>query len=193
VESDGGCEPVKEDATMKRIYVLAALAATIVVLAGCSQFSTVNPRAMTVDDIITMSKAGAGNEVIKDQILSTRSRFVLTTQDIIRLTTEGVADDVLRAMIESGDRPNVQTWNDGYPPYDPFLDTYGWNGYPRGYPFYDLNWSYSNPYMVYREPGLIGRFYSSYPAPFLDGYGVSPYRWRYEATEPDSTARQPRP
>ena len=173
---------------MKHISVLMVLAMALLAIAGCSSFSTVNPRAMTLDDIISMSKAGAGAEVIKDQILSTRSRFILSPQDIIRLKNDGVVDDVLRAMIESGNRPEQPTWDYGYSPYNSWFDYYG------GYPYYEYgvypNYSYGGyPYAVYRQPGLIGRFYSYYPVSPWSGYGSYPYRWQYESSAADSTFR----
>jgi hypothetical protein len=177
---------------MKPISILIVLAMAFLAAAGCSSFSTVNPRAMTVDDIISMSKAGAGTEVIKDQILSTHSRFILSPQDIIRLKSEGVVDDVLRAMIESGDRPEQPVWDYGYSPFDYWFDSYG--GYPYyeygAYPFYSYG---GYPYAVYRQPGLIGRFYSYYPLSPWSWYGSYPYRWRYESTVADSTYRSQYP
>ena len=177
---------------MKPISILVVLAMAFLAAAGCSSFSTVNTRAMTVDDIISMSKANAGAEVIKDQILATRSRFTLSPQDIIRLKNEGVADDVLRAMIESGDRPEPPTWDYGVSPYDFWFDRYG------GYPYYEYGtypyYSYGGyPYTVYRQPGLIGRFYSYYPVSQWSWYNSYPYRWRYESTVPDSTYRSQNP
>jgi len=174
---------------MKRVSVLGLCAvAALLAIAGCSSFSTVNPRAMNVEDIIAMSKAGTGAEVIKDQILATRSRFTLNPQEIIRLKNEGVVDDVIRAMIESGDRPEQSAWDYGVSPYDFWFDYYG------GYPYYEYGvnpyYSYGGyPYEVYRQPGLIGRFYSYYPVSPGSWYNSYPYRWRYESTVADSTGK----
>jgi hypothetical protein len=127
-----------------------ALAAT----AGCSSLSTLDQRPMTVNDVILMTRAQVGSEVIKRQIDATRSRFLLTTEEIIRLKKEGVADEVLTAMIDSGSRQDVFAPEHGISPYDFWFDYYN-DG-----PLYS---GYGYPYIVYQQPGVIGRFYMYYP------------------------------
>jgi hypothetical protein len=72
---------------------------------------------------------------------------------------------VLTAMIDSGE---------------------GWNSVPVGpvsspYDLYDPLYPgymgpYGSPYVVYRNPGLIGRFYSYYPLSRGSGYWNNPYQ-----------------
>jgi hypothetical protein len=165
---------------MKRALIVFAFPVVFALLViGCSSFSTVNPRAMTIDQIIAMSAAGAGADVIKDQMLATGSKFRLTAEDIVRLKNEDVADDVIRAMIETGGRDRYSTGPDYYDPWFGSSPMYG--GYS---PFY----GYGYPYEVWRQPGLIGRFYTySYPLSPWDRYGPTSSRWRNEYTTPDST------
>ncbi len=168
---------------MKRaLIVLAFPVAAALAAIGCASFSTVNPRAMTLENIIAMSGAGAGAGVIKDQILATGSRFRLSADDIVRLKNEDVADDVIRAMIETGGRDMSSAERDSFDPWFGYYPMTG--GY---YPPY----GYGYPYEVWRQPGLIGRFYNySYPLSPVDPYGPMSFRWRYEYTSPDSTMRR---
>lgn len=122
----------------------------LITVTGCSTLSTVNPRTMTADDVMTMTEAGVGADVIKRQIEATNSRFELSTDQIVQLKKAGVADDVLTAMIDSGSRPEYYSTEYGSEwLYDPLYT--GYYG------------SYGYPYSVYLNPGLIGRFYSYYP------------------------------
>ncbi len=164
---------------MKRIVIVSlfpVLAALEFI--GCSSFSTVNPRALSIDQIIAMSDAGAGANVIKDQMLATGSKFRLSAEDIVRLKKSNVADDVIRAMIETGSRAMTVSEIDSFDPWFGFYPMTGGGFYPY----------YGYPYEVWRQPGLIGRYYSySFPAAAWDPYGPLSFRWRYEYTTPDST------
>ncbi len=147
--------------TMRILECVTILA--VAVMAGCSSISTVNPRALTVEDVAAMAEAGVGAGVIQRQIEATRSRFELTADDIIRLKRAGVADDVLTAMIGSGEERQgssaVSVYDSWYDPLSPaYMGPYG------------------SPYVVYRNPGLIGRFYSYYPLSRGSGYWTDPYR-----------------
>jgi len=171
---------------MRRLITLLAGLA-LAALAGCSAISTMDARTMTVDDIITMSKAEVGSGVIKQQIEATGSRFSLTTEDIVLLKKEGVSDDVLTAMIESGKQPDIFYHGQGLSPYDFWFNYYEmpYMGYASPYGYY----GYGNPYIVYRQPGVIGRFYTYYP---LYRNWNSPYDSRYAApADSDSTRVHP--
>ena len=58
--------------------------------------------ALEVEEVIRMSKAKAGDEVIVAQIKAAGARFALTADEIIRLKKEGVSDAVVKTLIESG-------------------------------------------------------------------------------------------
>ncbi|MHB9028300.1 MAG: hypothetical protein ACYC9O_05990 [Candidatus Latescibacterota bacterium] len=137
-----------------KVFDIFLTGLALTALAGCSSLSTVDPRAMTVNDVILMTRAEVGPDVIKRQIEATRSRFLLTTEEIVRLKKEGVDDDVLTAMIDSETRQDVFDSRRGASPYDFWFDYY--NSGP-------LSYGYGSPYIVYQQPGLIGRFYSYYP------------------------------
>ena len=148
---------------MNGFPLLAGLILTVAV--GCASLTTVNPRAMTVNDVAAMTSAGVGADVIKRQIEATRSQFKLSAEEIILLKRAGVADDVLTAMIDSGDRRYSDNYGYGLSSYNVFDPRYpGYFG------------AYGNPYALYQNPGLIGRFYSYYPLSRGGGYWNDPYR-----------------
>jgi len=169
---------------MRRYYTvlgmfLAGLLAALVM--GCAALTYLNERAITLEDIISMSKAKVSVDVIKTQIDVTHTKFVLTSDEIIRLKNEGVDDKVIEYMLETDYTQDNYWWEYGYAPY-----YYGYNYYNRYYypysnyyNYYGLPYQYSpfwggyrrlywNPYGTYRAPGLVGRFYYNYPlAPFF--------------------------
>jgi len=142
------------------VFTIALIA---VVSAGCSAFMAVNERAISAEDVIRMTKAGIGNDVIIRQIEVTRSRFVLTPTDLIRLKESGVSDKVLEVMVETENYPAYygDEYGYGYDPYD-----YGFNYYNSWYPVathYPYVYNVMYPYTTYRRTDLIGRFYREAP------------------------------
>ncbi|MDP2983143.1 MAG: hypothetical protein Q8O92_07430 [Candidatus Latescibacter sp.] len=181
---------------MRAFGVLLAAGLVVAVMGGCSTLSTVNPRAASIDDIISMTRAGVGSEVIKSHIEATHSRFQLSSGDIVRLKKEGVADDLLKAMIQTeniSSAPPLFDWenpNWGFTPYDNF----NYYNYPTGYYLSP----YDYPYIVFRQPGLLGRFYNYYPLDLYPEYGpydryIPPYPYPYpspdagKSTNPDAS------
>jgi len=146
----------------------------ILMITGCSAFVIVNERAMSIDDVINLTKAEASSDVIIRQIEATNSRFELEADDIVRLKNEGVEDDVIEFMIETGYTPQRMKRDYNYAPYD-----YWYNYYNRFYyPYYDYYYNpdayylyggvpyyrHRSPYIVRRRPGLVGRHYEYYPS-----------------------------
>jgi len=192
-----------------RMVVLVIVGVVMFTLAGCAAFMVVNERAMTVDDVISLSKAKLGSDVIIRQIEVTRSKFRLTPTDLVRLKNEGVDDDVIESMIETETIPEGYGWGYGfgYTPYDYWYNQY----YPYyNYPIYDYYYNpfsmyqywgrpYNNywrsPYTVRRTPGMVGRYYEYYPAEPLPGREPA-YRdyfkgRRDDLRRPDRTGREP--
>lgn len=157
--------------TMGMIGIAVMIIMTVV---GCSYIRVANERAVTVDEVIRMSKAGVDTDVIVTQLETTHSRFTLSADDIIQLTEAGVDADVIETMVESSARPGPFSYEYGIWPYE------NWSAYPENY-FINYHapyvWSYYHhrfwtPYVVHREPGLIGRFYRYYypSRPYYTGY-----------------------
>ena len=169
---------------------LCVISLAVLLVSSCSSFFAVNERAMTVEDIINMTKAEVGADIITRQIEVTRSRFKLDPDQIIRLKKAGVDDKVLEAMIETEETPAHFDWEYGYSPNEYWFSYYNqwypvYHYYPYGYPSYG-NLSYGNlsayplgagyspyayPYSVFRRSGLLGRFYRYVP--------IYPPRWDY--------------
>jgi hypothetical protein len=138
---------VKVSSMKKSLMVVIALAA-IVVISGCAPMVYVNPRQLTVDEIITMSAQGVGKDVIIQHISSTHSRFKLTADDIVKLTQEKVDPDVIKAMIKSEnaypDEGNYTYRSWGYPYLNnPYYYYYYWYDYPGYYNYYRPYYQYN--------------------------------------------------
>jgi hypothetical protein len=139
---------------MKGFAVVAIAAVCILGASGCTpeRYATHARRSgqdslamMSKEDVIALTKAGIGNEVIIKMINTTGSTFRLHTPDVIELADSGVTDTVIHAMLQADgssrreDRPAPV----GYYPYDyywwygyPYYDPWYWSGYyafPRPY------------------------------------------------------------
>lgn len=142
---------------MKRFAVVAIVAVCILGASGCmsERYATHDRRSsqdslamMTKEDVIALTKAGVGNNVILNMIKTTGSTFQLRTPDVIQLADSGVADTVIHAMLRADESsgkekhttvvgyfpPDYYWWYD-YPYYDPWYwgPSYGWPG-----PYYGI-------------------------------------------------------
>lgn len=145
-----------------KIIKLFSVITALLFFAGCSAMFF-NDRALSLQDVIKMSNADVGDEVIKSQIDITRSSFKLTPDDILLLKKEGVSENVIKYMVESDDS---RFYYHGYTPNNYFNDYYYGYGFPYYSPFF---YNYRSPYFMYREPGWIGRFYNYGPY-YTPGY-----------------------
>ncbi len=107
--------------------------------------------AMTLQDVIDLSKAKVSDDVIIDQMRSTQSYFQLSTNDIIALKNEGVSEKVITAMIKSSPPAQSSSRSSGY--------YYG--GYYYPYPY----WWYPGLYFAFRYP-YIWPHHSHYYVPY---------------------------
>ncbi len=143
---------------LDKFFGIIIIGSILLMISGCSSFIYFRERALSIDDIINMSKANAGKDIIIRQIEVTHSKFRLETADIIRLKNENVDDEVIEYMIASDFTPDAFSWEYGYRPYDYWYYHYDNYYYPPYYPVYDYNYYYS---------------------PFWDGLrGVPQYRYR---------------
>ncbi len=60
---------------------------------------------LTNDTIVTMVKAGLGEELIVSKIKISQNQFDLSTSSILRMKTEGVSEKIITAMIEASAPP----------------------------------------------------------------------------------------
>jgi hypothetical protein len=119
---------------------------------------------MTTQDVIALSKARIGDNVIISMIRNSGSTFHLRTPDVIELADSGVSDTLISAMMRT-DEP----WGGGessdmyyatYPPY------YWWGASPWWSPWYFSSYwgGFYRPYYHHRQyaPNYGGVRYRSY-------------------------------
>jgi hypothetical protein len=63
------------------------------------------PKGMTVQDVIKLSKAGLSDDVIIEQLKTRNQRFDLSTDQLIQLKTAKVSERVIAVMINPGYKP----------------------------------------------------------------------------------------
>ena len=158
-------------------YLMAVVFLAAISWAGCGPSSYTQtgyrngdegdtlPPPMTVQDVIQLSQAKVGDDVIIGQIRATESTFQLSTKDIVALKDAGVSDKVIGAMVNSSTPRRYGRAFYGYP---------GWY-YPYGYPWYPAYFSFG---LRYRFPhgGFYHYpygFYRSTLGTFQGGYGRS--------------------
>jgi hypothetical protein len=111
---------------------------------------------MTKQDVISLSQAKVGDDVIISQIRASDSHFELTTQDILDLVNAGVSDKVIDAMIKTGETSGNAEGSRGYYYYPPY---YWYGGYPYLYPWYSpfyLGFSVGHYHPFYSHRGFYG-------------------------------------
>ena len=157
---------------IQKAFITVAVGILFLIITGCSSFVSFNERAVSIDDVIFLSKADVDSEIIIRHLETTHSRFRLETEDIIHLNNEDVDNDVIEYMIESDYSPEHYGLEHGYSPYDYWYDYYNSYYYPYSGNYNPIYRSYyreepyyysTQPYIVRRESGLIGRFHRYYP------------------------------
>jgi hypothetical protein len=131
---------------MQRALIIVVIMLSAAMAIGCGSYTSLQssqkspPKisAMTVNDVIALSKANTGDEVIIAQIQATHSVFALNNQDIIDLKNAGVSEKIIEAMIKTQAQskkddtyahhwyPSDDWWYAGY-----YWPVYYW--YPRVY------------------------------------------------------------
>jgi hypothetical protein len=61
------------------------------------------PTRLTVSDVVSLTRAGASDDIILRQMELTQSTFRVTTPDLLHLLESGVSHHVIRAMQERRD------------------------------------------------------------------------------------------
>ena len=139
----------------------------VVAVSACSSLAIINERAATVEDIINMTKAEVGPDVIKRHIEVTRSQFTLDPDQIVRLKEAGVDDRVIKAMLDTDEAAELVDLEKSYSLYDYWFNYYN-SHYPVNlysypvYPIINFSWG-SGPYSSYRWSGELGRYYRDFP------------------------------
>ena len=126
---------------MKRIPFILAAALVFFGSMGCGGMYTTLQRppktkAMTINEVAFLSKAGVGDSVIIAQIQATPSVFTLSSQEIINLKNAGVSETLIGAMIKTADRPSQRDSSYVYVPYPYYR-------YPRSHWGLSLGWGHN--------------------------------------------------
>jgi hypothetical protein len=83
---------------MKLSRLFPVLAFCVALLFGSATAQTMQSH-LTVDDVIKMSKAGLGEDLIVTQVKANGTPFKLSTDDLISLHQAGVSDKVIATMV----------------------------------------------------------------------------------------------
>lgn len=139
---------------MRQLAVAVVGVMFVMGVAGCAtgrysqrSYAVADTSAMTVQDVIALSKADVSDRVIIDQIKATDSFFELGPEDLIELTNAGVSDTVISTMIKTEGPPDAKRYRGDYRPYywNPFY-YYPW------YPSLYFGLSYWRPFSYYHYP-----------------------------------------
>ncbi len=148
---------------MKRFVCAALVAGCALIVAGCGPSYYAHrsawhrlpdsTSAVTKQQIIAMTKAGVGDDVIIGLIRNSGTWYRLNSRDVIELADSGVTDKVIGAIIRTTEAPSDSSRGEYYSAY-PY---YGMYGYPYAYwyPWYPsfsfTYWGgfYHRPYYFY--------------------------------------------
>jgi tetratricopeptide (TPR) repeat protein len=92
----GETAPSRKEETMKRTARFVWLAFILLLLAP-SAFAA---EVLTNESILTMVKAGLGEDLVISKIKISQGQYDISTSGLLRLKAEGVSDTVIKAMIE---------------------------------------------------------------------------------------------
>lgn len=89
---------------------------TRITLAVILTFGTAaTARAVTVQDLVALSQAGFGDDILLAVLEADQTTFRLDADTIIALRRAGISDRVLRAMLLGQEPPAPETTSDQYP------------------------------------------------------------------------------
>jgi hypothetical protein len=157
---------------MKGMILAAAILVCLLAGSGCvtGGYTTVDEGqgpgtdslALTKHDIIAMSQAKVGDDVIIKMIRSTDSYFRLRSRDVVELADSGVSDKVIEAMITTAHAPDGHGGRYYYYPSYYYPPYYSWGAYPFYYPWtFGFSVGYYAPF-----------YHRAYVAPYY-GYGAA--------------------
>ncbi|UJS17630.1 MAG: hypothetical protein L3J17_00865 [Candidatus Jettenia sp.] len=82
---------------MKSLKVMVLLVSVFLALT----LTLIADEIITNDTILTMVKAGLGEELVITKINTTQNQFDVSTENIVKLKKEGVGENIIKAMIEA--------------------------------------------------------------------------------------------
>ena len=149
---------------MKTFFTIGLAA---LLISGCSSHMVENRPQVSVEDILNMTNAGVGADIIIRQIDVTYSLFRLDPDQIIRLKEAGVDERVIEAMIDRDEDAEAVDLVKSYSLYDYWFNYYN-TFYPvnlYAYPVYPYLYDPWSPGIspVYRWSGRMERYYRNFP------------------------------
>ncbi|GAB62986.1 MAG: hypothetical protein DWB56_07300 [Candidatus Jettenia sp.] len=82
---------------MKSLKVMVLLVSVFLALT----LTLIADEIITNDTILTMVKAGLGDELVITKIKTSQNQFDVSTKNILKLKNEGVGDNIIKAMLEA--------------------------------------------------------------------------------------------
>ncbi len=156
--------------TMKPAAAVVMLFIVMVIGSGCATHTTArraDERSLTEAEIMEMTRADAGANVINRMIDVNGAKFDLSIDDIVRLKKAGVDEEVIAHMIGTGDAAREADIDRSYDLYDYWFNYYN-TFYPVNIHFYPiaahigyLSGRFHNPW--YRWSGELGMYYRNFP------------------------------
>ena len=112
---------------MKLFWTIVLMA---LVVTGCATRTAKSVRqGPTLAEIESMTQAKVSDSVIVAQIQNSDGRYALTAEQIIALKQASVGDEVIKAMLETARKPEVQTITVYQAPYAyPYYGYWPWWG-----------------------------------------------------------------
>ena len=152
---------------MRDVKKLCAFILAAFLISGCSSLMVENQRAVSVEDILNMTRAGVSADIIIRQIDVTHSLFRLDPDRVIRLKEAGIDEKVIEAMIDMDEDAEAVDLVKSYSLYDYWFNYYN-TFYPMNlyaYPVYPVLYDPWSPGIspVYRWSGGMGRYYRDFP------------------------------
>lgn len=119
------------------IVAVVAVACVLGGLLGCATTKQQQPPPLTIDDIISMARAGKADTEIIQSIKTRRTFYRLGAEDVIKLHEGGVSNAVIDHMLQTG----VEAAREEERRYSRSAYPYYWHPY-YGY------WYYHSPSVV---------------------------------------------
>jgi len=139
---------------------------TLIAIVIAVLFAPAPASAVTISDIVALSKAGVSEAVIVALITRDKTIFTMSAEEMLALKKEGVGETVLIAMLRSGrDDVPPPAPVEIYPPQEPNIVVFGTGPDHPNVPPYDGTPYYRNGY-YYTAPPYAAPSYA-YPVPYV--------------------------
>jgi hypothetical protein len=129
--------------------------------------------ALTVQEVVTLSKAGVSDDVLMAMIDRDKTIFAIDASQLIALKRDGVSERIVIALLKSGreEPPPAPAPSPAFVPNEPTLVMVGHGPErPNTYHSFDRLDYVGSPVFLYSTPGPF-----AYQTPYAVGVGVTPW------------------